>query len=209
MTATFEPSSPADDGASRNLFVEADPEYDALTLPPTGSSSAIASGTARRLGGRRGLVMPVDGSSRGRSGGRADAARFTRRKSTFGRLRGFVGRRLRQADLAGGRLLGPLASRRYGALAAAATVGAVPVTLTWLTLGLREASTGRVTAEQRLARATVAVRTDRNRIDAVSTKLRQATRATGESLAITPTSGTRGPATKGRPNRLPRPHRRH
>ena len=37
MSATSDPSSPTNDGARQNLFVEADPKYDELFSPPAGS----------------------------------------------------------------------------------------------------------------------------------------------------------------------------
>ena len=77
MAATSDPSSPTNDGARKNLFVEADPEYDELSSPPAGSSSAIDTRSAGGLRQGRGLVVPVDASSMA-SAAQADAARFTR-----------------------------------------------------------------------------------------------------------------------------------
>ena len=123
--------------------------------------------------------MPVDASSMA-SAAQADAARFTRGTNGFGRLRAFVEHKLQYADLAAGRVLRRLASRRYGALTAGAALGGLLVALVWAVLAVREASTAHVTSEQRLARAAVALRTDRARIDALATELHQAAIARGQ-----------------------------
>ncbi|MFZ0381658.1 MAG: hypothetical protein WCD11_24265 [Solirubrobacteraceae bacterium] len=63
MAATSDPSSPTNDGARQNLFVEADPVYDELSSPPAGSSSAIDTRRARALRQGRGLDLAVDAPS--------------------------------------------------------------------------------------------------------------------------------------------------
>ena len=208
MAATSDPSSPTNDGARKNLFVEADPECDELSSPPAGSSSAIDTRSARGLRQGRGLVVPVDAPSMA-SGAQADAARFTRGNTGFGRVRAFVEHKLQYADLAAGRVLRRLASRRYGALTAGAALGGLLVALVWAVLAVREASTAHVTSEQRLARAAVALRTDRARIDALATELHQAAIARGQPLTITTAPRTRGRARQGKPYPLPGSRGRH
>ncbi|HEY1516547.1 MAG TPA: hypothetical protein VGF91_09020 [Solirubrobacteraceae bacterium] len=130
MAAASNSSSPTNDGARQNLFVEADPEYDELSSPPAGSSSAIDTPSARGLRQRRGLAVPVDASPVA-SAAQADAARFTRGTTGSGRLRAFVEHKLQYADLAAGRVLRRLASRRYGALTAGAVLGGLLVALSY------------------------------------------------------------------------------
>ena len=209
MSAPPELGPYPDDRNRQNLFVEADPEYNALTSAPTGSSSAIDSSTVRLPRRGRGLVMPVDASSMSRRAARRDAAWFTRRKIAFGQARAFAGHRLRQADLEAGRLLHRLASRRYGGLAAAATLGVLLVALTWLVLAVREASVGHVAVEERLARVTVALRIDQARFDALSIKLGQAELAAGQPRATITASRPCRRATQDKPTPVPhRPGRR-
>lgn len=208
MAATSDPSSPTNDGARKNLFVEADPECDELSSPPAGSSSAIDTRSAGGLRQRRGLVVPVDASSMA-SAAQPDAGRFTRGTNGFGRLRAFVEHKLQYADVAAGRVLRRLASRRYGALIAGAALGGLLVALVWAVLAVREASTAHVTSEQRLARAAAALRTDRARIGALATELRQAAIARGQPLAITTAPRTRGRARQGKPYPLPGSRGRH
>jgi hypothetical protein len=130
VAAASNSSSPTNDGARQNLFVEADPEYDELSSPPAGSSSAIDTPSARGLRQRRGLAVPVDASPVA-SAAQADAARFTRGTTGSGRLRAFVEHKLQYADLAAGRVLRRLASRRYGALTAGAVLGGLLVALSY------------------------------------------------------------------------------
>ena len=202
------PNSPTNDGAGQNLFVEADPEYDELSSPPAASSTAIDTRSARGLRQGRGPVVPVGASSMA-SGAQADAARFTHGTTGFGRLRAFVDHKLRYADLAAGRVLRRLASRRYGALTAGVGIGGLLVALVWAVLAVREPSTAHVTSEQRLARAAVALRTDRARIDALATELHQAAIARGQPLTITTAPRTRGRARQGKPYPLPGSRGRH
>ena len=208
MSATSDPSSPTNDGARQNLFVEADPEYDEFSSPPAGSSSAIDTRSARgRRQGRR-PVVPVVTSSMA-SPAQADAARFTRGNTGFGRLCAFVEHKLQYADLVAGRVLRRVASRRYGALTAGAALGGLLVALVWAVLAVREASTAVVTSEQRVARAAVVLRTDRARIDALATELHQAAIARGQPLTITTAPRTRGRARQGKPYPLPGSRGRH
>jgi hypothetical protein len=203
-----DPSSSANDGTRQNLFVEADPGYDELSSLPAGSSSAIDNRGARALRRGRGLIVPVDASSMA-IGAQADAARFTRGTPCFGRLRAFVEHTLQHADLAAGRVLRRLTLRRYGALTVGAAMGGLLVALVCSVLAVREVSSARVTAEQRLARATVALRTDRARIDALATELHQAAIARGQPLAITTAPHTRGRARQGTPYPLPGSREHH
>jgi hypothetical protein len=64
MPAPPGPGSSADDGNRQNLFVEADPEYDAFTSPPKDLSSGMDTSAARRPRRGRGLVMPVEGQAK-------------------------------------------------------------------------------------------------------------------------------------------------
>ena len=104
---------------------------------------------------------------------------------------------------------GPFSKGRRRALTAAAALCGLLVALVWLVLAAREASTARVTSEQRLVRATVALRTDRARIDALATELHQAAIARGQLLAITTVPRTRGRARQGKPYPVPGSRGRH
>ena len=205
MPPTADPSSFANDGARQNLFVEADPEYDELSTLPPGSSPAMVSRRASGFRRGRSLVVPVDASSKA-SAARADAARFTRGHTAFGRPRAFVEHKLRYRDRAVGGVLRRLASRRYGALAVATVLGGLLIALIWLGLALRAAFTAPVAVEQHLVRGTVVLRADQARIDTLVTDLRQAALA-GQPPAITAAPRTRAEATHETPNPLPQPRR--
>jgi hypothetical protein len=189
---TADPSSFADDGARQNLFVEADPEYDELSTLPPGSSPAMDSRRASGFRRGRSLVVPVDASSKA-SAARADAARFTRGQTAFGRPRAFVEHKLRYADRAVGGVLGRLASRRCGALAVATVLGGLLIALIWLGLALCAAFTAPVAVEQA-------------GIDRLVTELRQAALA-GQPPAITTVPRIHAEATRETANPLPQPRR--
>ena len=205
MPPTADPSSFADDGARQNLFVEADPEYDELSSLPPGSSPAMDSRRASGFRRGRSLVVPVDASSKA-SAARADAARFTRGHTAFGRPRAFVEHKLRYADRAVGGVLGRLASRRYGALAVATVLGGLLIALIWLGLALCAAFTAPVAGEQHLVRGTVVLRADQARIGTLVIELRQAALA-GQPPAITTAPRIRADATHETANPLPQPWR--
>lgn len=155
-------TSPSANGAG-NLFVEADPEHrSAPTAPPRG-------GTAQRPHRGRGLVIPVEPTA-GRALPGPDAARFTR-PSRGGRLAAGAHMRLQAADARAASLVRRLAATRYGALAAAATVAAVLLALSWVGLALRDASTARHSAERARTTATAALTRDHTRIAALHTQL--------------------------------------
>jgi len=166
---TADPSSFANDGARKNLFVEADPEYDELSTLPPGSSPAMDSRRASGFRRGRSLVVPVDESSKA-SAARADAARFTRGHTAFGRPRPFVEHKLRYRDREVGGVLRRLASRRYGALAVATILGGLLIALIWLGLASCAAFTAPVAGEQHPVRGTVVLRADRARIDTLVTR---------------------------------------
>ena len=71
---------------------------------------------------------------------------------------------------------------------------------------IRAAAKGRSRGRHR---ATVALRTDQVRIDALSDELRQAALVAGQPLAIATTSRARGQVTQDMPNPLPRPRGSH
>ena len=207
MPATSDPRSSASDGRPQNLFVEADPEFEAAPAPPSSSSSADPSTTRppRRV---RGLVVPVDAHSTEQSPGRPDAVQLVRRDTALGHLRAVVGRGLRQADVACGRLLARVASRRYGALALATVVPGLIVAFAWLGLAARDSSPARVALEQRLAREAPSLRQDKARIASLSTKLQATTLAARRPPTIAMASGNRVPPDRHQATRLRRPHRR-
>jgi len=197
---TADPSSFADDGARQNLFVEADLEYDELSTLPPGSSPAMDSRRASGFRRGRSLVVPVDASSKA-SAARADAARFTRGHTAFGRPRAFVEHKLRYRDREVGGVLHRLASRRWGALAAATVLGGLLIALIWLGLALCAVATAPVTVEQHLVRGTVVLRADQARIDTLVTELPQAALA-AQPPAITTAPRIRAQATHETANPL-------
>jgi len=213
LSSSANTSSSANNERARNLFLEADPAFDALTKPGTWQPSALGARTppGRRRG--RGLVVPLDAPSTTSTPARSpEATLFTRRDTALGRLRAVPGHRLRQADVTAGRLLGRLTARRYGALGAAAVLSGLLVLLTWAGLAARDASTARTGLDQRLARAVVTVSEERARIDSLSAQLRQAALATSRPPATT-TATTAPPgsrqAAKRKPKRLNGAHDRH
>ena len=211
MPAPSEPSSSASGNGRQNLFVEADPEYD-VAASPRSNQPRSDTHAARRPRRGRGLVVAVDAPSAASAPSHGpDAARFTRRNTALDQLRAVAGHKLRQADARAGRLLRRLASRRYGALAVAAVLGGLLVALTWLGLAAHDASVARAAADQRLARAAVALNDDQTRIDSLSAELRQATLAASQppaSTPVTPASRVRGQAAGRKPGRHRRPDRR-
>ena len=166
-------SGPSRSAASgRNLFLDADPDEDAL--PPGRSDEHRARGG--RSGGRRrrgrGLVVPV-GSSSSPTGAGRDAATFTRAHPGAGRLAAAARARLRRADVRAATLLRRLAARRYGELVATTLLAAMLISLSWLGLAVRDASAARGAAERERIRAIAALRRDQVRIGGLAAQLEQ------------------------------------
>ena len=167
LTPQSRPSRNA--SGSENLFVEADPEQEALSSaraerPPTGTRSTPG---ARR---GRGLVVPVESPSATviRS---SEAVRFTRPSGGIGQLSASVGVRLRRADACAGELLARVAARRYGALLAVVLLGVVLISISWLGLALRDAAAAHDAVERDQIVMAAALRRDRARIDALTGQL--------------------------------------
>lgn len=158
--------SPTANGASHtNLFVEADPEHEALRSRQPTTSTRTA--TPARRG--RGLVVPVDSTAIEPS--RLDAARFTRPERGFGWLSSIARAQLRAADVRTGALLQRLTTHRYGPLAATAAVAAMLLALSWLGLALRDASAGRHSAERARVAAAATLSRDQARIARLGAQL--------------------------------------
>jgi hypothetical protein len=152
-----------------NLFVEADPDQEAL-----GSARADrpAAGTCSAPGARRGrgLVVPVESPS-ATVVGSSEAARFTRSNGSIGQLSAGVSVRLRRADVRAGELLRRVAARRYGALLAVVLLGVVLISLSWLGLALRDTSAARHAPDRDQIVMAAALRRDQARIDALTGQL--------------------------------------
>ena len=163
-------SGPARNGGDGgNLFVEADPDQEAL-----GSAGAERPAASRcsppgtRRG--RGLVVPVESPSATvvRS---SDGARFTRANGGIGQLSAGVFVKLRRADARAGELLRRMAARRYGALLAVVVLGVVLISLSWLGLALRDASAAQHAADRDQIVIAATLRRDQARIDALTGQL--------------------------------------
>jgi hypothetical protein len=163
------PSPPSERRVCRNLFVDADPDLDALA-DSTGDERAR--GAAGRRGGG-GLVVLAE-QRRSAYGTRpGDAGRFTRPNGVVAGLRAAGIDRLGRADAAAGRMLRAVAGRRFRALVMLVAVAGLLFAFSWLVLDIRELSSARAAADARLARNAATLRYQESRIQALNTELRQ------------------------------------
>jgi hypothetical protein len=206
MPETPIPTPTRDRPASRNLFVEADPDLDTLARSQVGEPAPSAGG--RRSG--RGLVVLVD-HDRSPNGARAhDAERFTRLNGNAARWRTAACRAIGHADAAAGQLLRGLATRPYRALLTIVALTLLLFAFSWLMLDVRDISTARRAANRRLARNAVTLRHQQARIGALTTELREVAQTARQSqtsvapaqpLDARPRPTTRDPPTARRYHR--------
>ena len=191
------PSPTRDHPASRNLFVEADPVLD--TLAQSTADEQARSGHRRG----RGLVVLVEQDRAPHGAGAHDAERFTRLNGNGARWRAAACHSIRQADAAAGQLLRDLASRPYRALVTTVALTLLLFAFSWLVLDVRDISTARGAADQRLARNDVTLRHQQARIKALTAELRQVTQTARQSQTTvapaSPLDARRGPTTPNPP----------
>ena len=205
--------TPRQSGSSRsaasatNLFLDADPDEDALSRERSQQHRARRGRSGRGRRPRRGLLVPV-GSSSTPHAARRDAATFTRAHRGAGRLATAARARLRRADACAATLLRRLAERTYGALVATALLAAMLISLSWLGLAVRDASAARGAAEQERIAALAALKSDQTRIGGLGAQLEQASvialrREQASATAVaswqlratrSPSAGSRAPA---------------
>ena len=206
MPEAPKPSPPFDRGVSRNLFVEADPDLDALIESP--ADDPVRAAGVRRRG--RGLVVLAEQHRSTHAGRAHDVERFARPNGGVGRLRAVARHWLRQADAAAGRLLRGLADRPYRALVTIVAVALLLVGFSWLVLDVRDASTARAAAHERLARNATTLRHQHARIEALTTELRQLAQSLRQSQASkAPAGPTYVQPVARKPPPARRPYRRH
>jgi len=167
MPEAPKPSPPPDRGVSRNLFVEADPDLDALIE----STADIPARTGRRRG--RGLVVLAEQHRSPHARRAHDVERFARANGGVARLVAVARRALRQTDAAAGRVLRGLAARPYRGLAAIVALAGVLIAFSWLALDVRDTAAARAAADGRLARTAAALRYEEARIDVFAAELRR------------------------------------
>lgn len=173
------PSPTPDRRASRNLFVESDPDLDTLTQQPADEPARSAGGRERG----RGLVVLAEQDRSLPSPRAHDAERFTRAPGDDAGLRAAARNVIRQADAAAGRLLRDLAARRYRALVTMVALALVLVAFSWLVLDVRDTSTARAAANGRLARNAVTLRRQQARIALLTAEVRQLAQTADQSQA--------------------------
>ena len=156
-----------------NLFLDADPDEHALAPERSEQQRARTNRPRRQRRRGRGLLTPVGSSSSPTAAGR-DTATFTRTRLGAGPLATAVLARLRRANARAGTLLRRLADRAYGALAAAALLTVMLISLSWLGLALRETSAARSVAERERIAAIAALTRDQARIDGLTVQLDRA-----------------------------------
>ena len=210
MPEAPKPSPTFDRGVSRNLFVEADPDLDALI----DSTADSPTRTGRRGGRRRGRALVVLAEKRRSPHARRahDVERFAGPNGGVARLLAVARDALRQADAAAGRRLRGLADRPYQALAAIVALAGLLIAFSWLVLDVRDTSRARAAADGRLARTTAALRYEEARIEALSAELRRLEQSAPPTQASTAPAGRpdvrRQPAArKPPPARQPDRHR--
>jgi hypothetical protein len=169
------PSPTRDHPASRNLFVEADPDLD--TRAQSTADEQARSGHRRG----RGLVVLVEQDRAPHGAGAHDAELFTRLNGNGARWRAAACHSIRQADAAAGQLLRDLATRPYRALVTTVALTLLLFAFSWLVLDVRDVSTARRAANRRLARNAVTLRHQQARIGALTTELRQVVQAARQS----------------------------
>jgi hypothetical protein len=163
--------SPSDRSVSRNLFLDADPDLDALAQPTADGRARTAGRGQRRRG--RGLVVLAEQDRLPEPMRAHDAESFTRRHGNATRLRRATRHALRQADAAAGRLLRGLAAKPYRALVTIVALGLALVVFSWRALEVPGTSTARATADGRLARNAATLRDEEARISALTAELHQ------------------------------------
>jgi hypothetical protein len=208
MPEAPKPSPPFDRGVSRNLFVEADPDLDAL-IESTADEPARAAGVRRR---GRGLVVLAEPHRSAHARRAHDVERSARPNGNVGRLRAAARHWLRQTDAAAGRLLRGLAARPYRALAAIVALAGLLVAFSWLALDLRDTSRARAAADGRLARTAAALRYKAARIEALAAEMGRLERSASPTQASTAPAGqpdVRRPLAAREPPPAHRPYRRH
>ena len=167
MPEASRPSPPSDRRVSRNLFVDADPDLDALA--PSRADERAGGAAGRRRGG--GLVLLAEQHRSGHGTRPGDAERFTRPDGSVAGLRVAAIDRLGRADAAAGRMLHGVAARRYRALVMIVAVAGLLVAFSWLVLQVRDLSSARAAADARLARNAATLRYQEARIQALSAQL--------------------------------------
>ena len=194
MPEASRPSPPSDRRVSRNLFVDADPDLDALA--PSRADERAGGAAGRRRGG--GLVLLAEQHRSGHGTRPGDAERFTRPDGSVAGLRVAAIDRLGRADAAAGRMLHGVAARRYRALVMIVAVAGLLVAFSWLVLQVRDLSSARAAADARLARNAATVRYQEARIEALSARLQQLAQTARPAPASTgpaaPPEGVRRPA---------------
>ena len=208
MPEAPKPSPPPDRGVSRNLFVEADPDLDALIEPSADSPAR----TNRRGGRGRALVVLAEQHRSPHPRRAHDVERFARPNGGVARLLAVARHALRQTDAAAGRLLRGLTARPYRALAAIVALAGLLIASSWLVLDVRDTSRARAAADRRLTRNATTLRYEEARIEALTAELRRLEQSAPPTQASTaptgPTDVRRQPAAPTPPTAR-RPYRRH
>ena len=199
------PTLTRDHRASRNLFVEADP--DLVTLAQSTADEQARSGHRRG----RGLVVLVERYRAPHIARAHDAERFTRLNGNGARWRAAACRAIRHADAAAGRLLRDLPTRPYRALVTIVALTLLLFAFSWLVLDVRDISAAWRAANGRLARDAIAIRHQQARIGTLTTELRQVwqtARQSQTSAAPTPPLDVGTRPTTPNPPTARRYHRR-
>lgn len=165
LTPRSRPSGNGSGGG--NLFVEADPEQEAINSARTEWLAGTRSAPGARR--RRGLVIAVESPSAAVVS--SSEARFTRTNGGIGQLSAAACVKLRRADAHAGELLRRLTTRRYAALLAVVLLGVVLISLGWLGLAVRGASAAQHAAERDQIAAAAALRRGQASIDALTGQL--------------------------------------
>ena len=199
MPEAPKPSPRSDRGVSRNLFVDADPDLDAV-------APSRADERARRAAGRRrgsGLVVLAEQHRSAHRSRPGHAERFTRPGVSVAGLRAATIDRLGQADAAAERLLHGVAARPYRALVMIVAVAGLLVAFSWLVLDVRDTSSARGAADARLARNAATLRFEDARIEALSAQLQRLVQTARPAPASTgpaaPPDVVRRPAVRQQP----------
>jgi hypothetical protein len=162
--------SPSPDGrVARNLFLEADPDLDALAHS---TADEPARDAARRRRGR-GLVILAAEHRSSDSSRAQDEDRFSPPTRSVGRLRAAASHAVRQADAAAGQLLRRPTARSCGALVTMVALAGLLAAFSWMVLTVGDASTARMRADGRAARTAATLRYAEARIDALTAQLHQ------------------------------------
>jgi hypothetical protein len=163
--------SPSDRSVSRNLFVDADPDLDALAQPTAnGRVQAAGRGQGRR---GRGLVVLAEQDRLPERMRAHDAGRFTRPHGKAFWLQRAIRHALRRADAAARRLLSGLAAKPNRALVTIVALGLALVVCSWRALEVPGTSTARAAPDGRLARNAATLRDEEARISALTAELHQ------------------------------------